>query len=251
MSSDLDLLDGVPEALVRVQLLAGAGREVASDKFASPRSSAALAANAFGWFLERPALLPPFPGTGQLDWPAETIALERVMRFPWSRGTHPHLDAGIETPACLIGVESKRYEPFLDRKVAAFRATYDRDWGEGLALFVTLLRTLRQNPTAFRHLDAAQLVKHAFGLATEAGRLGKQPVLAYLYAEPTGFGAIRIPTEAISAHRDEVRRFGDAVAGASVRFVAVTWSAWLDQFADNGSGVRDLADQLRVRFAPL
>ncbi len=249
MSSDLGLLDGVPAALVRAQLLAGAGQEIASGKFASPRSSAALAANAFGWFLERPALLPPFPGTERLDWPAQCVALERVMRSPWSRGTHPHLDAGIETPTFLIGVESKRYEPFLDKKTAVFSSTYDCEWGDGLAPFAALMRALRQNPTAFRHLDAAQLVKHAFGLATEAARAGKTPMLVYLHAEPTSFGQTRIADKAIAAHRDEVARFADAVAGASVRFVAVTWSAWLKRFVEDGA--RRHAERLRVRFAPL
>ncbi len=246
---DLDLLDGVPEPLVRAQLLAGAGQELTSSKFASPRSSAALAANAFGWFLERPALLPPFPGTEQLDWPAQDIMLERVMRFPWSRGTHPHLDAGVETAACLIGVESKRYEPFLDKKAASFSSTYDRDWGTGLAPFAALMAMLRQNGTAFRHLDAAQLIKHVFGLATEAARVGKQPVLIYLYAEPVSFEARRIPAQAIAAHRDEVARFGDAVAGASVRFVATTWRAWLERY--DAEGVRGHAERVGTRFAPL
>ena len=249
MEPDLDLLPGVPEALVRAQLLAGAGQEIASGKFASPRSSAALAANAFGWFLERPALLPPFPGTGQLDWPAKQVALERVMRFPWSRGTHPHLDAGIETAAHLIGVESKRYEPYLDHKAARFSATYGCNWGEGLAPFVSLMEALLEEPTAFRHLDAAQLIKHSFGLATEADRGAKRPVLVYLYAEPTHFGTRPISTETIRAHCDEVARFGAAVAGASVLFVAVTWNEWLCRFVANV--VRDHAENLKVRFAPL
>ena len=246
---DLNLLPGVPDELVRPQLLAGAGQEIASGKFASPRSSAALAANAFGWFLERPALLPPFPGTDQLDWPAKQVALERVMRFPWSRGTHPHLDAGIETAAHLIGVESKRYEPYLDHKATEFRPAYDRDWGGGLAPFVALMGTLRDDPTAFRYLDAAQLIKHALGLATEADRIGKMPLLVYLYAEPTKLGEAQIPTEIILAHRNEVAYFGAAVAGASVRFTATTWSDWLERFV--GGAVRDHAERLRVRFAPL
>ncbi len=39
-----------------------AGRNELGGKFDNPRSSAALAVNGLGWFLERPNLLPPLPG---------------------------------------------------------------------------------------------------------------------------------------------------------------------------------------------
>lgn len=38
------------------------------------------------------------------------------MRFPWAGGRHPWLDAAVETERYLIGVESKRFEPFRDAK---------------------------------------------------------------------------------------------------------------------------------------
>ena len=63
-------LPGVPEHLVRQALDRAGGNELASGKFANPESSAALAANGFGWFIERPALLPAFPGLDDIDWPA-------------------------------------------------------------------------------------------------------------------------------------------------------------------------------------
>ena len=90
------------------------GNEIVSGKLNSPESSTALAANAFGWFLERPSELPPFPSLPDADWPAARVEVERQMRFPWRGGCHPWLDAAVETPTCLIGVESKRFEPFRD-----------------------------------------------------------------------------------------------------------------------------------------
>ena len=45
------------------------------------------------------------------------------MRFSWSGGLHPWLDVGIQTAERLIGIESKRYEPFRDHKTATFSAT--------------------------------------------------------------------------------------------------------------------------------
>lgn len=111
-------LPGVPESLVREAFARAGGNEIATGKFASAQSSAALAANAVGWFLERPAALPPFPGLNDLDWPVANVSLEREMRFPWSGGRHSWLDAAVETPAHLIGVESKRFEPFRSNKPA-------------------------------------------------------------------------------------------------------------------------------------
>ena len=76
-------LSGVSEKLVRAAFDCADGNEMASGKFASPESSAALAANGFGWFMDRPSALPAFPGEDDLEWPATRVDLEREMRFPW------------------------------------------------------------------------------------------------------------------------------------------------------------------------
>ena len=73
-------LPGVPEAKVRAALANAGGKEIESGKLSSPESSAALAVNAFGWFLERPAELPRFPPLADLDWPASKVEVERRMR---------------------------------------------------------------------------------------------------------------------------------------------------------------------------
>jgi hypothetical protein len=41
------------------RLAKAGGREMASGKLQSPESSAALAVNCFGWFIEQPERLPP------------------------------------------------------------------------------------------------------------------------------------------------------------------------------------------------
>ena len=58
-------LPGVPGAEIERIFNAAAGNEIASGKFDSPESSAALAANAFGFFLNRPRDLPPLPDCGR------------------------------------------------------------------------------------------------------------------------------------------------------------------------------------------
>lgn len=73
---DTDFLPGVPGPAVREALRKEGGNEIESGKFASPESSAALAVNAFGWFIPRPADLPPFPPLADLDWPAVQVDVE-------------------------------------------------------------------------------------------------------------------------------------------------------------------------------
>lgn len=241
-------LPDVPEDLVRAALAKAGGNEIDSGKLDSLESSAALAVNAFGWFLERPAELPPFPPLVDLDWPAVRVDVERQMRFPWRGGRHPWLDAAVETPTHLIGVESKRFEPFRDAKTINLSDAYDRDvWGERMTPFTGIRDRLRTGNVRYAHLDATQLVKHAFGLVTEGSRLGKAPVLLYLYAEPTHRGASTIPTASIERHRIEINDFAVAVANAEVRFAACSWQDWLAGWSGDTC---NHANALIARFQP-
>ncbi|PEQ12381.1 hypothetical protein B2G71_12895 [Novosphingobium sp. PC22D] len=216
-------LPGVPEDLVRASLAKAGGDELRSGKFANPQSSAALAANGFGWFLEWPDLLPAFPCLGDIDWPARSVDVERQMWFPWPGGRHPWLDAAVETGTCLIGVESKRFEPFRSGKEAKLSEAYDRDvWGDGMEPWCGLRDILRAEPRRFAHLDAAQLVKHAFGLVSESSRIGKEPFLLYLFADPAS-----VKPEKRERHRAEIEVLAEKVQGSRVRFAPCSWREWL------------------------
>ena len=240
------LLPGVPVAKIRTILDRAVGNEIASGKFASPESSAALAVNGFGWFLDRPADLPAFPPLADLDWPAKQVDVERQMRFPWNGGRHPWLDAAVETATHLIGVESKRFEPYRDAKAAKLSDAYDRDvWGEDMKRWCAMRDGLREQPTGFRFLDAAQLVKHAFGIVTEGRRIFKDPVLLYLYAEPTAGRSIT--QETFTQHRKEIERFSQAISGDEVSFAACSWREWLACF---DGPAKDHAERLLEHFAP-
>ncbi len=241
-------LSGVPEKLVRAALTKAGGNEIESGKLDSQESSAALAVNAFGWFIERPDDLPPFPGLADLRWPAVRVDVERQMPLPWRGGRHPWLDAAVETSSHVIGIESKRFEPFRDAKTVNLSDAYDRDvWGDQMTPFTAMRDRLRAGDGAYHHLDAAQLVKHAFGLVSEGRRLGKAPVLLYLYAEPTHRGVSSIPITAIERHRAEIAEFGASVADAEVRFAACSWREWLVGWTDDA---REHADALAERFQP-
>lgn len=240
------LLPGIPVDRVAAALGAAAGQELASGKFGSPESSSALAVNGFGPFLENPGALPPFPCLHDLDWPALSVGVEQQMRFPWAGGRHPWLDAAIETGSHLIGVESKRFEPFRDFKLAKLSPKYSsHQWDEGMEPWCAMRDLLLADPAAFRHLDAAQLVKHGYGLVAEAKRRAKSPILLYLYAEPTE--GRTISATAFVDHRSEITRFANEVAGSTVRFTACSWREWLKSFPQDLAGH---ADRLIARFHP-
>jgi len=184
------------------------------------------------------------------------VRLEATVRFPWAGGCHPWLDVLVETPDALIGVESKRYEPFRSKATAAALsdAFWRPVWGEGMTGFARVRDGLRDGACGFRHLDAAQLIKHAFGLRTSANRLGKvpmiRPVLLYIHAEPDRWPDGRtVPPVDIEAHRREVREFSELVAGDEVTFRATTYCDLLrDWEASPIEAVRAHVISVRERF---
>ncbi|MBC7768207.1 MAG: hypothetical protein H7124_05420 [Phycisphaerales bacterium] len=245
----LNLLPGVPADYVFKRLSNAPGKELVSGKFVSANSSAALAANCFGWFHPCAQLLPPFAGV-QARYPALSVDIEACVRFPWSGGRHPWLDALVTTERELIGIESKRYEPFRDKKKVDLSSAYDRPvWGDAMQPFEKLRDDLRAGSVCYRYLDAAQLVKHAFGLTTQARSAGLEPILLYLFAEPAMLGERPIPDDAREAHREEIAGFAERVQGADVRFFALSYREWISTWRDEGAVVEH-GRRLLTAFAP-
>jgi len=226
-----DLLPGVPAEAVLAALRRSPGNELASGKFASPESSAALAVNAFGWFLERPRALPPLPGV-PMGLPL-TVAIEAELHFPWRGGRHPWLDAAVETATTLVGIECKRYEPFRPGKASSFSEAFDsRDWGAGMARYGAMRRALSEGRQVYRCLDAVQLVKHAYALRTQGLKRGLGAVLVYLHAAPeTWANGKPVSRDAIARHEAEIADFARAVRGDDVSFVALGWAELLADWA--------------------
>ena len=94
-------LPGVPGRQIEEIYNSAPGNEIASGKFDSPESSAALAANTFGFFLNRVGDLPPLPGCEEVEWPATScLYLERGSTLPLERRMGPsmYLTLSIVTP---------------------------------------------------------------------------------------------------------------------------------------------------------
>jgi len=243
-------LPGVPADHVLGRLAASPGNEVDSGKIASPESSSLLAVNCFGWFIPRPERLPALPGLEHTGTP-EIIDVEFCARFPWSGGKHPWLDAMVQTSSTLIGIESKRFEPFRDDKTVDFSEAYDRDvWGNNMKRFERLRDRLKSGDLSFAHLDATQLVKHAFGLVTTAHRRNLSPALFYIFAEPGMRDWRPIGPAAHTRHREEIALFAAEVAGDEVEFRSSSYRDWLATWSCSDTELVVHREALTGTFSP-
>jgi len=119
-----------------------------------------------------------------------------------------------------------------------------------MAPYETLRDKLRSRTEHFQCLDAAQLVKHAFGLVTEGRRKAKRPYLVYLFAEPKERSGTPIAEESKLKHRAEIAHFSQATKGAEVEFVAISYREWLESWPN--SDLRLASHRLAIleRFEP-
>ena len=248
-------LPGVPAAQVEAIFNAAPGNEISTGKFDSPESSAALAANTFGFFLNRPGDMPPLPGCGHITWPAHSVNLERTVRFPWRGGRHPVLDVLITTPSALIGIESKRFEPFE----SSISDTFWREvWGDRMRGYERVRDKLyRRDKGLYAHLNATQLIKHALALRAQvnlrAKHHGLTPILMYLYAEPNSWPNDGRPVreEMRARHREEIADFARRVSGDEVKFIACSYRELLSGWQENESPkIRAHAEAVIQSFAP-
>ena len=211
-----NLLPGLPLAEIRADLESGAGGEL-GGKLCAAHSSAALVVNTFGPFRM-------MPGGLRLAGAAGFSASRFEAQLPTGlRGEAPHLDLLAEGDA-VVAVESKCTE-WMNSKPASFSPSYDRlrDMFGDSPWYQEMLR-LRAEPGKYDYLDAAQLVKHAFGLMN---RYGRRPVrLVYLYWEP--LDAIGW-TECID-HRKEADALAAAVRMSQIQLLPMSyhelWEEW-------------------------
>lgn len=215
------LLPGVSPEDFEGDLSSGDGNEL-ETKFRAAHSSSGLAVNCFATFRRRIADL-KMPGHSGFG----TLQFERKCPIGLRGGRAPNLDVVLSGPNSVLAIESKLTE-YLSAHRADFSPAYEaqiRDARRDQGYFREMLR-LRDRPDHYTWLDAAQLIKHAFGLART---FPKSPVtLLYLFWEPSNPDA----GPEFAAHRCEIEEFRARVAGSSPAFEAMSypelWQCWRD-----------------------
>jgi hypothetical protein len=208
-----------------------------APKFQASHSSACLAANVFGPWLDSRDPLPlrdeSFAGQTHLE----------VECSSGLSGTPPTLDCLIEGPQ-ILAVESKCTETF-NAHTAHFKPAYrdvvarlaDRTWRAEY-------ERLAADPRRYRFLDAAQLIKHYLGLKR---RFADRPItLAYLYWQPSNATEVA----ACVIHTAELAEFSRRLADPRVRFIGMSYTDLWEEWAGNTAPpwIRKHVGALRQRY---
>jgi hypothetical protein len=200
------------------------GKNGDRPKMSALHSSAALAVNVFDYWSDRDA--GPLVNALGLEGRAEPIEFE--AQFPTGLdGTPPNLDVAIRRDSGFVtGIESKFTEWLASKSPnkELFKEKYFKGkqapislWASvGLMKCQALAEAMQARAVHFRHLDAAQLLKHALGLGTQhRGQFS----LYYLFYD--------LPGDKSAMHRREVQAFAAAV-GTELGF---KWGTYQDLFA--------------------
>lgn len=210
-------------------------------KMKALHSSSALAVNFFDSWVDKDASA--LRQVLDLDYEIASIAFE--AQYPTGlTGNPPNLDVALQlVNGNIIAIESKFSEWLTpkSRNKAPFKSKYFPE-GKGLwqANNLThsqeLAASMSRGNTAFHYLDAAQLLKHALGLATQ---FGDQFSLYYAYYD--------WPGPESETHRGEIDHFANAV-GSELRFRAISYQTLFVSLSNLDSVDKPYRQYLRDRY---
>lgn len=218
-------------------------------KMKAVRSSSAMALNLFGRWRQTPRQLVVGPHTR-----LGVSAFEH--RLPAVSGRHPpHLDVSLQDGNTLLGIEVKCLE-YLSRPKNEFAEAYRqirRDDPRRASPWFAHMDAARD----YKRLHTAQLIKHYFGLAAVDG---SARTLFYLYWLPSNWQDISVrsgtgtPVNPFRQHRDEIRKFAEAVANdaaTGIRFESMSTLDLLEQWSalKEPAWLRDYLAALEARYA--
>jgi hypothetical protein len=213
---ECNLMNGLPLADIKADLEKGAGGELES-KLRAAHSSAALVVNAFGPWRTSPASLSLGGVTG-----FRSVHFE-FPRPTGLRGIPPHLDL-VADGDLPVAVESKCTE-WMERKPAIFSVSYSRlRPSHGHSPWFEQMQQLGEAGNRYRFVDAAQLIKHAFGLMSCYG-MNLEVRLLYLYWEPRNAETWR----ECGPHRAEAIDLAAKVKESNIKLIPMSYrEVWME-----------------------
>jgi hypothetical protein len=229
-----NLIPGVQLEDFEADLRQGDGNEM-EGKFRAAYSSSALGVNNFAPFKANIAALTLPRGS-----PFTSVQFERKCPHGLAGRRSPNLDILAEGPNGVVAIESKCLE-YLTPHSAKFAPAYEREIQDARrqSAWFEEMQHLIQEPHRYRWLDAAQLVKHAFGLVYTFP--GRPVTLLYLFWEPSNPEIHPVFAE----HRAEIARFAAAIRTDGPYFLAMSYpELWRFWEYDNNAHV----DCLKARY---
>jgi hypothetical protein len=216
-----------------------------SAKMQALISSSALVVNVFDPWVGRTDIGPLLHALN-IDVDGGIVDLEAKMPTGLP-GEPPNLDAAITLPSGkVIGIEGKftewtspktsKQSPFKDKYFPKGPGLWEQ---AGLPRCQKLAQKIQTFEIVFQHLDTAQLLKHALGLATKSG--GRFQLL-YLYFDWAGASG--------DLHQRELRKF-EALVDGILGFRAITYQEVICRLAaDPSVPDRDYIQYLVKRYCP-
>lgn len=229
----------------RLNFTRGSGSELVDTptrpaKIRALHSSSALAVNVFDHWQGRNAA----PLMAALGLTGTLASLRFEAQYPTGcGGTPPNLDVALTMDGGhVVGIESKFSEWLTPKSHArmpfspAYFPAGDGLWARrGLEACQVLATAIAASERRYTYLDAAQLLKHALGLATHL---------------PTGFTLLYVyfdqPGPESAQHRAEAADFA-ACVDAALHFRALTYQDVIDRLEQGGAAADYLA-YLRARY---
>jgi restriction endonuclease-like protein len=216
-------------------------RRARPARIAALHSSAALVANVFDHWSTRAAS--PLAAALGLEREPCTLSFEE----PFATGVEgepPYIDVALRfSSGRIVAIESKfsewiarRRPSKADLKPKYFGATRALWSDSGLPQCQALAEGIRDGCERFSHLNAAQLLKHALGLARAAGGSFE---IRYLYYDWHGRQA--------AAHRQEIAHFALCV-GTEIPFKATTYQQLYGALKLDSEVDADYLDYLGARY---
>ena len=202
-------------------------------------SSAALVANVFDhWSTHDPR--PLLRALGRSETHAELTFEEPLPTG--LEGDPPAADVALRfADGGLLAIESKFSEWLVRRppNKAEFKTKYfSQPWWElrGLPRCQALANDIQSGARRFKWLHAAQLLKHALGLATRVPRAG---ALCYIYYD--------WPTREAAEHRAEIESFAAAI-DAALPFTALSHQSLFAALSSQPAVDGPYLEYLRTRY---
>jgi hypothetical protein len=234
----------------RAEFEAGDGGELVGHppKMAAVHSSSALGVNIFQYWQavgDVPTIAAACGWCERRSPRPCGIRFEQKMAISATFTHAPNVDVVIETggrsPIKAYGIECKFSEAYSSRQHAGLDPKYLALTGiwEGLPATRHLAETIDSSDTHFRHLHAAQLMKHVLGLKSRYGAQGFR--LLYLWYDVLGKEG--------ADHRAEVEEFGLIISQDGVPFRAMTFQELIAELSDQArEGHRAYIEYMSNRY---
>jgi hypothetical protein len=224
---------------IEADLSQGGGNELQSGKFNSISSSSALGINAFGVFYEPQFMTWPTIESEKFTNPAFEKKLSNGLR-----GTNPNLDVFFENHNSVLAIECKFLETLTVKKPKFSDQYLNIKDNRRNSKWFQLMNEIINGNIGFRYLDAAQLIKHYFGLAHEYADSNLDLEIGYVFWEPDENGDVPVPVVDLYAeHRKECQRFAKLVDGDVVKFSFYSYFELIAFWREDG-----VRDELKEHF---